>query len=127
MSLDLDGPIINNYVVGLLSDLTKTQPTEPVDSDRKNSPSCLSHLLLGGVLTVSPWSLSTLDHTDLTAYTSKDAPAYQIEFWNASRSIEWATHAGSMFGSSDAAYHLTVSSLVNPGEVPSPHVHQVCV
>jgi len=105
--------MLSNYVLGITSDPTKTYQAPPVGADCQSNPSCLSYLVLGGVWTVSPWPFRVLNESALTAFITKDGPAYQVDFWDAPKGIEWGTNACTIFGPWDAAFHICISPYNN--------------
>ena len=107
--------MLSNYVLGITSDPTKTYQVPPISVDCQNDLSCSSYLILGGVWTVSPWPFRTLNDSSLTAFITKDGPAYQIDFWDAPKGIEWGTDACTIFGSWVSAFQLCISPYSNGG------------
>jgi len=110
-----DGPSLSSYVLGILSDYTKTYQATPISQDCQESSSCSSYLILGGVWTVSPWPFRILNDTSLTSYITKDGPAYQIDFWDAPRGIKWGTDVCTIFGPQNSTFQLCVSSYNTSG------------
>lgn len=108
--------MLSNYVLGITSDPTKTYQTSPVSAGCQDDPSCLSYLVLGSVWTVSPWPFRILNDSTLTSFITKNGPAYQVDFWDAPKGIEWGTGACTIFGPYDAAFNICISPYYNNTE-----------
>jgi hypothetical protein len=108
-----DGPMLSNYVLGITSDPTKKYQAPPVNTECQKDPSCLFYLVLGSVWTVSPWPFRILNGSSLSAFITSDGSAYQVDFWDAPKGIEWGTDACTIFGPWDAAFYICISPYNN--------------
>jgi hypothetical protein len=60
---------------------------------------------------VAPWPYGTSTDKDLTAYITKDAPAYQMDVWDAASDTEWDPNDCIGYGSPDnsTSFQLCIS------------------
>lgn len=100
-------------MTGILKDSTVTASVNPVNPDcLKAGDSCSGYLLSGGLLLVTPWPFRQNSDKTLTRYMVRDAPAYQIDVWDApAENITWASGACKIYGSDDQTAFQLCSSL----------------
>jgi hypothetical protein len=108
---EVSGPWVSSLVLSLLKDATMSFQTDPVTEDCQSSDSCMSFLLPGGLKSVAPWPYSEVADKSLTAYITKDAPAYQIDIWDVLDATIWASDDCLIYGIDNAsAFQLCISS-----------------
>lgn len=106
----LSGPSVSSLVLFLLRDTTISFQIDPVTDDCRSSDSCTSFLLPGGLKAVAPWPYKEAADKSLTAYITKDAPAYQIDVWDVPDVFSWASDDCRIYGiDNTAAFQLCIS------------------
>jgi hypothetical protein len=106
----MNGPSLSGLVINMLRDAAITKGVDPISEVCKRNSSCVSYIIPGGLKTVSPWPYNTTDDKSLSAYIIRGAPAYQLDFWKAPYGINWASDACQIYGESDSAFQLCMSS-----------------
>ena len=83
---------------------------DPVNADCSISDSCTSFLFPGGLESVAPWPYRAPTGNSLTAYVTKDAPAYQMDVWDAPSATQWDPDDCTVYGGDNqSAFQLCIS------------------
>jgi hypothetical protein len=105
----MNGPLLSGLVINMLRDATITKEVDPISELCKRNSSCVSYIIPGGPKTVSPWPYNKTDDEGLSAYITRGAPAYQLDFWKAPNGIQWVFDAFQIYGASGIAFRLCMS------------------
>jgi hypothetical protein len=110
ISLVVGNPLLWAYIFFLIRDATLSVQVDPVDPGCHTSDSCASFLLPGGLRTVAPWPYRESPDKSLTAYITKDAPAYQMDVWKPQSTPQWMTDDCTVYGFNNiTAFQLCIS------------------
>ena len=102
------GPLLSGLVINMLRDSTITKEVDPISELCKLNSTCVSYIVPGGPKSISPWPYNKTGDESLSAYITRDGPAYQLDFWEAPDGIEWID-ACQIYGISDSAFQLCMS------------------
>jgi hypothetical protein len=112
--------LIADSVINILQDPRRSITVPPFSNDcRQKGDSCKSFLLPGGLDLVSPWPYAKLNDSSLDTYVMKNAPSYQIDFWDPPENVTIAKEACSVYAATETAgFQLCLSSFGdNPDQI----------
>ncbi|KAE9379810.1 hypothetical protein N431DRAFT_458803 [Stipitochalara longipes BDJ] len=113
ITLGVTDPTVWAYIFYLVRDATMSYPVDPVSADCSASDSCESFLLPGGLRSVTPWPYGVSTDKRFTSYITKDAPAYQMDVWDAPSDTQWDPNDCIVYGApgfdNSTAFQLCIS------------------